>query len=242
MKRPINSLRNGTQNMADNVETVEELKSQVGEDGQVIKTINVLFLDISSTCTGYCIANIDFGTKIVKWTRAGAIWLDNDWEHPVKYNYMFHVISNYFWVAEQVDYIVVEQYSFNKNKMMGVQVVPEMQGAIKCAAEENGVKISSILPQTWRKLLEIKPNITMQGTKKSRDYKEPTKNKVQSYVKIPDEIVSNITGKTRGTPSDLYDALAIGLAWTKRLGFPEDKFDFSEMKVNNHIGHQLGRP
>lgn len=227
--------------MADNVETVEELKNQISEDGQILKTINVLFLDISSTCTGYSLANINFGTKEVKWTRTGALWLDADWEHPHKYNFMFHVISNYFWVVEQVDYIVVEQYSFNTKKMMGVQVVPEMQGAIKCAAEENGVKISSILPQTWRKLLDIKPDITMNGSKKVRDYKEPTKNKVLTYVKLPDEIVSNITGKTRSTPTDLYDAMAIGIAWVKRLGFDDSKMDFKDIKVNNHIGHQLGR-
>lgn len=227
--------------MVDKVHDLESLKSEVEQEGQVLKSINVLFLDISSTCTGYTIANIDFGTKKVNFTKAGAIWLDADWEHPAKYNYMFHVVSNYFWVAEQVDYIVVEQYSFNKNKMMGVQVVPEMQGAIKCAAEENGVKVSSILPQTWRSILGVKPNITMNGSKKERDYKEPTKVKVESYVKVPDESVSNITGKTRGTPSDLYDAMAIGIAWTKRLGFDDKKFDFSQIKFNNHIGHDLGR-
>lgn len=223
--------------MVDKVQDIEGLKKEVEQDGQVLKTLNVLFLDISSSCTGYAIANINFGTKEVKWTRSGALWLDPDWEHPQKYNYMFHVISNYFWVVEQIDYMVVEQYSFNKNKMMGVQVVPEMQGAIKCAAEENGVKVTSILPQTWRKILNIKAVI---GADKSRDYKTPTKDVVDSYIKLPDEMVSNITGKTRATPNDVHDALAIGLAWTKRLGFDDKKFDFSEMKVNNHIGHQLG--
>lgn len=224
--------------MVDKVQDIDGLKKEVEQDGQILKTINVLFLDISSTCTGYCIANINFGTKEVKWTRAGALWLDPDWEHPTKYNFMFHVVSNYFWVVEQIDYMVVEQYSFNKNKMMGVQVVPEMQGAIKCAAEENGVKVSSILPQTWRKILGVKAVV---GADKKRDYKEPTKTIVDTYIKVPDESISNITGKARTTPYDVHDALAISIAWVKKLGFDDTKFDFKDIKFNSHIGHDLGR-
>lgn len=137
-----------------------------------------------------------------------------------------------------MDYMVVEQYSFNKNKMMGVQVVPEMQGAIKCAAEENGVKVSSILPQTWRKILGVKAVV---GPDKKRDYKTPTKDVVDTYIKVPDESISNITGKERATPNDVHDALAISIAWVRKLGFDDKKFDFSKIKFNNHIGHNLGQ-
>ena len=221
--------------MVDSVHDVDSLRKELEiPEGQVIKTINILFLDISSTCTGYAIANVDFGTKIVKWTRTGALWLDPDWSHQQKYNYMFHVISNYFWVVEGIDYMVVEQYSFNKNKMMGVQVVPEMQGAIKCAAEENGVKVTSILPQTWRKILGIKKN-------SEGDFKEPTKAKVLEYVQIPEEVISNITGAKRQTPYDVFDAMALAMAWVKRLNFDESKFDFADLKINNHIGHAIGK-
>lgn len=220
-------------NMVDKIEDIEALKQDV-KPGESIESINVLFLDISSSCTGYAIANINFTTKNIRFTKTGAIWLNPDWSHQEKYNYMSHVISNYFWVAEAIDYIVVEQYSVNPNKMMGVNVVSEMQGAIKAAAWDNGVKVTSILPQTWRKHLEIKKDA-------NKDYKEPTKNKVLEYAKIPDEVVSNITGQTRKTPSDLYDSIGVGMGWLIKVGFDKNKIKFDNMKVNDHIGHQLGR-
>lgn len=219
--------------MVDQIQDIESLKKEVSKD-QVIEAINVLFLDISSACTGYSIANVNFTSKQVKFTKAGAIWLDPDWSHQEKYNYMFHVVCNYFWVGEAIDYIVVEQYSVNPKKMMGINVVSEMQGSIKAAAWENGVKVSSILPQTWRKQLQIKKNA-------EGDYKEPTKNKVLSYVQVPVQSISNITNISRQTPSDLYDAVAIGMGWLIKLGYDDTKMKFDGIKFNDHINHQLGR-
>lgn len=218
--------------MPEDVKTKEELEELMGK--VAIKEINVLFLDISSTCTGYAVAGVNFHNKKVTWKSAGALWLDNkDWSHQDKYLYMHEAIVNYFWIVGQVDFICVEQYSFNKNKMMGVQVVPEMQGAIKCAAAANGVKVASILPQSWRKELEIKAKVTKGSDgKNKRDYKEPTKDKILEYVQVPDKSVSNITQKERKTPSDLYDALGVGLGWLKRLGF--EKNDFSGIEFNPH--------
>lgn len=214
---------------------LEDLKKEIkGEEDAVrVDTVNILFLDISSSCTGYSIANVDFVGKKATFKSAGCLWLDNDWTHQEKYSYMFNAILTYFWIVESIDYIVVEQYSVNPNKMMGVNVVSEMQGAIKTAAWENGVKVASILPQTWRSLLGIKPI----GPKGKKDYKTPTKDKILEYVKVPEEVMSNITKNNRQTPSDVYDAMAIGIAWLKKFGL--SRLDFSAIKFNTHIGAPL---
>jgi hypothetical protein len=213
---------------------IDSLQQELKEKHINIENVNILFLDISSACTGYSIINLDFKGKRAKLTKAGALWLDPKWSHQEKYSYMFHVVATYFWIVEQIDYIVVEQYSVNPAKLMGINVVSEMQGAIKAAAWENGVKVVSILPQTWRSILKIKAV----KTGKTRDYKTPTKNYIDSIATIPQEVISNITNSVRKTPSDLYDAIAISLAWTQRLGF---RIDTSDIKINEHIGHALGR-
>lgn len=217
--------------MAEAVNSISDLEKELEKEGQVLDGVRVLFLDISSSCTGYAIAHLDFRSKSAHFQKAGAIWLDPDWSHQEKYSYMFNAISNYFWVAEAIDYIVVEQYSINPNRMMGVNVVPEMQGAIKTAAWENGVKVSSILPQTWRSQLGIKKN-------EEKDYKEPTKQKILQYCPVPIESTSNLTKKLRVTPTDLYDALGVGLGWCKKLGFDEAKWKFDNIKFNTHIGYE----
>ena len=49
---------------------------------------NFLFLDVSSTCTGYSIAKIDFKTMRAEILKAGAIWLNPNWSHQEKYYYL----------------------------------------------------------------------------------------------------------------------------------------------------------
>lgn len=215
----------------NNAKDLEAITEQKG-----IREINILFLDISSTCTGYSIATVDFHSKKVNWKKAGALWLDNpEWSHQDKYLFMHEAIVNYFWIVEQIDYIVAEHYSFNKNKLMGVQVVPEMQGAIKCAAAFNGVKVTTILPQSWRKELEVKPAFSKdKNGKKKKDYKGPTKVKINELVEVPLKSISNISGKERNTPSDLYDAIGVGYGWLKRMGF--HKQTFKGMQFNTHLG------
>lgn len=226
--------------MVIDIKDVNSLKEELDE-GQVVSAFNVLFLDVSSACTGYSVASVDFTSKEITWKSAGALWLDPKWSHQEKYSYMFNALSTYFFIVEQVDYVVVEQYSINPKKMSGVTVVPEMHGAIKTGAWENGIKVSSILPQSWRAILGIKPNITLdKNGKKKRDYKLPTKQKVESLMgKLPDKITSNITKKERQTPSDLFDAMAIGTAWLDRLGFPAAKQEFKKVNINPHIEGNL---
>jgi len=216
------------QNKPNNMDAV---LAEIDKNGQKITDVNILFLDVSSTCTGYSIFNLDFGLKHAKLTKAGALWLDTNWTHAEKYSYIFHALVNYFWIIEKIDYIVVEQYSINPKKMAGVHVVPEMMGVIKVAANENGVKVDSILPQSWRKLLGIK--------KENDDWKIPTKKKILEYAPhIPEESVSNITNNLRRTPFDVYDAIAVGIGWLDRTGF--SKIDCKLAEFNTHLGYQLG--
>lgn len=193
----------------------------------------ILFLDVSSSCTGYTIAGVDFLNKKATLLKAGCIWLDPNWEHAKKYDYMYNAVQVYFDVVEQADHIIVEQYSVNPDKMSGVLVSPEMHGAIKAAAYSNGVKVTSILPQSWRSILKIKPTVELVGGKKKRDFKEPTKNKVLESVTVPPTVTSNITKKERQTPSDVYDAIAICLAWLTKNEF---KINTKDCEFNGHIG------
>ena len=223
--------------MTKTLENLEDIKEDISRQGEkVVDAVNILFLDASSTCSGYSIMAVNFINKTAKMTSCGSLWLDKkDWENQVKYSYMFHAISNYFWIVEQIDYIVIEQYSINPKKMVGVQVLPELAGAIKTAAEENGLNLSSILPQTWRSQLGIKPTVTTDAKgKKKKDYKQPTKDKILEYYSIPEMSVSNITGNERATPSDLYDAIAIGMGWCSKFGLTVLESD--EFKFNSHIG------
>jgi len=221
------------------LETLDDVKKDVAQEGQVIEEVNILFLDVSSTCTGYAVMKVDFTKKSSQLKTAGAIWLNNKkWEDQEKYHYISNAITGYFWIVQGVDYIVVEQYSVNPKKMVGVQVLPEITGAIKAAAQENGVKVGSILPQTWRFQLGIKPIVTKNSKGNNvRDYKTPTKDKVNETYDVPDTSISNMTGKERTTPSDLYDAIAIGLGWLKKYGL--DKITYGEVEYNPHIGYNL---
>lgn len=216
---------------------IDSLKEELEIDktAQQVTHVNILFMDISSTSTGYSIMSVDLNNKKATLTKAGNFWFDPAWSHQEKYSYMLHAVSTYFWIVEKIDHIIVEAYSVNPNKMMGVNVVSEMQGVVKAAAWENGVKVNSILPQTWRSQLGIKAK-TVPGKdgKKKRDYKEPTKSKVLQYTQVPEKVMSNITNNERQTPSDVYDSIAIGLGWLKKFGIT--KVDTKNVEYNSHIG------
>lgn len=211
-----------------------DIEKETGKPGINIQEVNILFLDISSSCTGYSVAKVDFTNKTAVFSKAGCLWLDPEWHHQEKYSYMYNAIVNYFWIVENSDYIIAEQYSVNPNRMMGVNVVSEMQGAIKAAAWENGVKVNSILPQSWRSALGIKK---IKDAKGASDWKTPTKDYVNKHTPVPPEVISNITNKARQTPSDLYDALAIGMGWLTKFGIT--KIKFTDMKFNPHIGYVI---
>lgn len=210
------------------MKNLDEVKELLGKNQDEIKLDNVriLFLDVSSTCTGYTVASVDFEKKKAHFDVAGCIWFNEKWSHQEKYQYIGSAIVNYFFIVENIDYIVLEQYSLNPKRLMGVHVVPEMTGAIKAYAWEHGLSVDSIPPQSWRSFLEIKKN-------SEGDYKAPTRDKINEMTTIPDEVVSNVTGNTRRTPSDLYDALGVGCGWLGKLGITKWTFN---LRINSHIG------
>lgn len=199
-----------------------------------IKNVNGLFLDASSSCTGYTIVNFDISARKAKASisKAGVLWFGSDWDHGDKYAYLYNAILNYFDIVEKVDLIVYEQYSINKDKMSGSLVLPEMIGCVKLAGKETGVQVDSILPQTWRSQTGIKPVKTAAG---KRDYKTPCIALMKSLIKnFPDECISNITKKSRATPNDLADSLGVAIGWLKKHGY--NNIDYSACEFNKHIG------
>lgn len=217
------------------MKSLESLKEKNNE-------VKILGLDVSSTCTGYAVLTCDFLTRKATVTSAGALWLSNNTDNALKYNYISKCLSEYFYILGYMDYLVHEQYSINMKKAQGIMVTPEMIGAIKATVAELGVSYESISPQSWRKELGIKADITEKNGKRERDYKGPTKEWVNNLTCVPDTIISNITGKERNTPSDVYDAIAVIFAWAQKLTGANDERFFrkvsidKKLEINPHLG------
>lgn len=205
----------------DNFDPLSEIPEHKVED------VNILFLDASSTCTGYCVVNVNFTTKKCVVKTAGAIWLP-DVDHQEKYAYVYNALLNYFNIVERVDYIVAEQYSINPKRMVGVLVSIELHGAIKVAGAEMGVKVKTFPPQSWRKELGAKRNPV------TADWKQPVKDKVLELVKVPDKVMSNVSKNMRQTPSDLYDAIGLAVGFLRRINL--HNIDFSQTTFQTHVG------
>jgi hypothetical protein len=208
---------------------VIDIKKELGKEDISVNDVNILFLDLSSTCSGYTLVNVDFTKKTSKFINAGAIWFDDSWNHQDKYHYIFNAITSYFNIVGQIDYCVAESYHINPKRLMGCAVGPEMAGVVKVALAEIGVTFSDMTPQQWRKLVGVKPT-NINGKK---DYKKPTQAVVNTFVQVPTEIPSNITGNMRTTPSDLFDSIALGIGWLKK--FEINTMDFKGMQFQESI-------
>lgn len=209
--------------------TQEDLKSlmtELDEKAHKVEEVTLLFLDISSTCTGFTCVLVNFSTKKARIVNAGAIWFDPDMKQQDKCGYFYDMIVNYFNIIHKIDYVVAEAYMINPKKLMGSLVSPEIHGALKAAGSEIGTKVVTFPVQSWRSELGVK--------KKNDDYKKPTKDKVLEYVKVPEKVTSNITKGERNTPSDLYDALGLALGFLKRIGIKH--FNFSGIEYQPHVG------
>lgn len=196
-----------------------------------------VFLDLSSTCSGYAIARME-GSKCFI-SRIGAVWFGDDWAHGKKYAYMQNLIGNEFYVANSITDIIYEKYSIDVNQMNNCLVVPEMIGAIKAAAfdvSSEPLGVEDIAPTQWRKILGIMPDttpkmnkdgtpmLTKRGVQKvSKEWKQPAIRFVDAMFpgQVPKKIMSNVTGNMRGTPHDLYEAMCICMAWHKKFGVKE---------------------
>lgn len=196
-----------------------------------------VFLDMSSTCTGYSIAKLE-GRKCTI-SRCGVMWFPTSWTNAQKYHHIHQSIGEFYSINAVTD-VIYESYHVNPNQVGNSLVVPEMIGAMKAATCDvwgQPMGTEELSPTAWRGILGIKPiktpkldkNGKQVFTKKSnrpqfdRDYKTPTKNYVNNLLnnQIPATLISNVTGKERATPSDLYDSLAICIAWHMKLGVNE---------------------
>lgn len=199
-----------------------------------------LFLDMSSTCTGYVVARME-GRKCYI-SRAGVMWFGSDWENGQKYHHVHQSIGEFYAVNAVTD-VIYESYHVNPNQVGNSLVVPEMIGAMKAACYDIfGMPLGTedISPTAWRGQMGIKaikkPKLDKNGNptfKKSRsgklmevverDYKTPVINYVNDLFpgEIPATIRSNITGNMRSTPNDLYDAFGVCIGWHKRFGVDE---------------------
>lgn len=207
--------------MADNTEEVTKIfEDKVGDT-------SILFLDLSSNCTGYTVVNLDFINKTAKIKKSGAIWFNPEWKNQEKYSYLFNAVTNYFNIIDQIDFCVCEAYMLNPKKRMGCAVGPELHGAIQVALSEIGVTYMTMPVQTWRKHLGVKKDA-------SGDYKKPTQVQIEKMVTLPQEIKSNITGSMRQLPNDLVDSLGIAVGSLKKWGITN--FDFSKTEFQSDIG------
>lgn len=221
--------------MENQIKDVESLQKELEKDGQKVELVNLLFLDLSSSCTGYSLAEVNFTNKSAKITKAGALWFDDSFSNQEKYHYLFSCITNYFYIIDKIDYCVCEAYAINSKKMMGAQVGPELHGAIQVALAEVGVKYSTISPQTWRSQLQLKPIITVNAKgSKERNYKDPTKDYVSAQVTLPAKITSNVTKNQRAFPYDITDAICIGCGFLTKLGIKN--IDFSKVQIQPDTG------
>ena len=161
----------------------------------------ILFLDISSTCTGIVVASKE--GKIVH-HKIDAMWFEKDEIMDQKCRRIYRTVINID-ADFKLEQVVFERYSANMNRRSGMLVCPMLQGAVLAAIGKLEIKYDEITPQTWRKNCGIKKG-KGEGNNK---WKIPTKEYFDKKMIIPEKIESNITGKLRQTPFDLYDALGI---------------------------------
>ena len=164
----------------------------------------ILFLDISSTCTGYALA--DQG-KIID---VGAHWFDKKMNIVEKANELYEFVEG-FRISYKIDNIVYERYSFNLKNPNGALSCPQLQGAMFVAALN--LTPEDITPQTWRKQCGI-------TKEKGQEWKKDkvVEKHFRALYDIPEKIESNVTGNLRATPSDYFDALGICIGWHKKNG------------------------
>ena len=64
----------------EEVNDIEALKKEIESKGQKVTDVNILFLDLSASCTGYALAKVNFERKTAKFVNTGAIWFDDSWK------------------------------------------------------------------------------------------------------------------------------------------------------------------
>lgn len=195
-----------------------------------------LFLDMSSTCTGYIVAKME-GRKCLI-SRAGVMWFPSDCPNGLKFHQMHQAVGEFYTVNAITD-IIYESYHVNPKQVGNSLVVPEMIGAMKAACHDIwGMPIGyeDMSPTAWRGKLGVQPIKTPKLDKSGnplytktgkpifdRDFKTPVINYMDKLFdnQVPKMLKSNVTGNLRSTPNDLYDAFGVCVGWHKKFGCDE---------------------
>jgi Holliday junction resolvasome RuvABC endonuclease subunit len=181
------------------------------------RKMRLLVVDPSASHLAYVICDIDPG-KEATILKSGMLWTHDKWSLGKRLNYMKTSFS--FLIQEfKVDKIYTEQFFMNPKMLTGgTAVIPTINAILQMCIDESrqAIEFEEIPPPSWRAVLGIKATTTKVGAKTKRDFKEPTKDHVRLSIQPPDRLFSNVTLKERDTPYDIYDALAIVLALTKK--------------------------
>jgi len=175
----------------------------------------LLFLDLSSTCTGYVVTDFNKDKSEAEILDCGAFWYEADITHGLKYyticKFILELCKKY-----HICGIVLEGYFINPYKTGGCSVVPELQGAVKAFVYTLSLipSCSIFPPQSWRSSCKIKKDATKTG---GAAWKEVTKKRIEEIlnIKFPEKVISNVTEKNRKFPYDISDSLGICIGWLK---------------------------
>lgn len=158
-----------------------------------------LFLDISSTCTGYVLA--EESESIVTIKDVGVIWFPKEFTTEDKCYAMYRFVVNKD-ADQRLNTVVFERYSFNMQNPNGSLVCPQLQGAVMAAASGLKVPTDEITPQTWRSQCGLKKP-------KGGDWKKIVEAHFRAIYDVPEKIESNVTGNLRTVPTDYFDVLGV---------------------------------
>lgn len=178
----------------------------------------LLVIDPSASHSGFCIIDLNGNTASIAY--AGMIWTKDSWSKGKRLQYTYNAFNEL--LKLNITDIVTESFFVNPKQLSGSLVLPIINGFLEKLAEDYSITYSESTPPNWRKVLGIKPIIDAKG---KRNWKIPASSLVSTYIKLPSEIISNITGKLRAVPHDLTDAIAISLAKAKDLGYTNLKYN-----------------
>jgi Holliday junction resolvasome RuvABC endonuclease subunit len=198
--------------------------------GNLLSHKRVLFVDPSGSHSAYTVLELTSNSATI--LCSNMIWTKDTWSKGEKFSYLrkaFEFVIKYY----KVDAVYAEDFFVNPKQPQGSSIIPVVNGIIQMVCFDNNIKeFSLISPTYWRKILDIKPIISINKGKKQRDYKTPTINKVISIIgKISDTIPSNVNTNERQTPHDIYDVLAIAISMCKDNNI--NKFDKDSKIVYN---------
>ena len=177
----------------------------------------ITVLDPSSSHLAYAIVLLDLDNKNLFIENCGMVWTLDSWSKGKKYRYMHKVMRLFgIGILDQISKaFVTEAFFSNPKAMVGAPVIPTINSFALMAADEMEMDYHEFGASTWRGILGIKAIKAADG---SRDYKVPTANLVSQFIKVPDQIQSNINRKMRKLPNDITDVLAIAIAVGRHHG------------------------